>query len=138
MAARCSYVFLGNTGLKVSNLALGTMTFGGHPDGRPTQCDEAEARRLLDAFVAVGGNFIDTADVYQAGESESILGRWLQTKEPAFRRQVIIATKARFPLGPGVGVNDVGLSRHHLLNAVEDSLERMHTSYIDLFQVRGL
>jgi aryl-alcohol dehydrogenase-like predicted oxidoreductase len=70
------YFFLGATGLKVSSLCLGTMTFGAAPGGAPatTQCSEEEAHRILDAFVAAGGNFIDTADVYQKGESERVVG----------------------------------------------------------------
>ncbi|MCK6628988.1 MAG: aldo/keto reductase [Anaerolineae bacterium] len=117
------YRFLGNTGLKVSELCLGAMTFG-------READEAISRRILDRFVEAGGNFIDTADVYTQGASEEIVGRWLQGKN---RDDFIIATKVRFPMGQGP--NDVGLSRKHILAGVEASLRRLGTDYIDLYQV---
>jgi aryl-alcohol dehydrogenase-like predicted oxidoreductase len=115
--------YLGRTGLKVSELCLGAMTFG-------RETSEADSHRMLDRFVQAGGNFIDTADVYSQGISEEILGRWLAGKR---RDDFVIATKVRFPMGSGP--NDVGLSRKHILSAVEDSLRRMNTSYIDLYQV---
>ncbi|MBE7469934.1 MAG: aldo/keto reductase [Anaerolineae bacterium] len=117
------YRFLGNTGLKVSELCLGAMTFG-------READEATSRRILDRFVEAGGNFIDTADVYTQGASEEIVGRWLQGKN---RDEFIIATKVRFPMGQAP--NDVGLSRKHILAGVEASLRRLGTDYIDLYQV---
>ncbi len=117
------YRYLGRTGLKVSELCLGAMTFG-------RETSEADSFRMLDRFVQAGGNFIDTADVYSQGISEEILGRWLAGKR---RDELVIATKVRFPMGSGP--NDVGLSRKHILSAVEDSLRRMNTSYIDLYQV---
>lgn len=128
------YVYLGNTGLKVSNLCLGTMTFG-TVVGEMAQCTEETAFAILDAFVAAGGNFIDTADVYQKGESERILGRWLKKNE-ANRHKFVIATKVRGIVepGPNAGPNDIGLSRMHILKGVEDSLSRLQTSYIDLYQ----
>jgi aryl-alcohol dehydrogenase-like predicted oxidoreductase len=126
------FVFLGGTGLKVSTLCLGTMTFGGEAS---TQCSEAEAFRILDAFVAGGGNFIDTADVYAKGESERIIGRWLARGGPDLRRRVVLATKVRGAVDPATaGPNDVGLSRAHILDGVAASLERLQTSYIDLYQ----
>jgi aryl-alcohol dehydrogenase-like predicted oxidoreductase len=129
------YNFVGATGLKVSNLALGTMTFG-DAVGPMVQCGEETSHAILDAFVAAGGNFIDTADVYQRGESERILGRWL-AKNAAIRHKLVVATKARGVVepGPNAGPNDSGLSRSHLLKAVEDSLSRLQTSYIDLMQM---
>lgn len=118
-----NYRYLGNTGLKVSELCLGTMTFG-------REIDEKLSHHMLDKFVEAGGNFIDTADVYSTGVSEEITGRWLQEKS---RDALIIATKVRFPMGEGP--NDVGLSRKHILSGVENSLRRLQTEYIDLYQV---
>ena len=117
------YRYLGRTGLKVSELCLGAMTFG-------RESTEEVSYQLLDCFAEAGGNFIDTADVYSQGVSEEILGRWLKTKP---RDDFVIATKARFPMG--AGPNDVGLSRKHIFTAVEASLRRLNTSYIDLYQV---
>lgn len=117
------YRYLGATGLKVSELCLGAMTFG-------READEAASFAMLDAFVDAGGNFIDTANVYTAGASEEITGRWLENKS---RDDFVIATKVRFPMG--TGPNDLGLSRKHILKSVEDSLHRLHTDYIDLYQV---
>lgn len=125
------YVYLGNTGLKVSNMCLGTMNFGGEAT-KVTQCSEEESHKILDAFVAAGGNFIDTADIYSGGESEAIVGRWLAKR--ADRHRLVIATKARFPVEAKPTCNDVGLSRGHLLYAVEQSLKRLQTDYIDLYQ----
>ncbi len=115
--------FLGKTGLKVSELCLGAMTFG-------READEATSHAMLDRFIEAGGNFIDTANVYAGGESEKALGRWLKGKR---RDDVVIATKVRFPMGQGV--NDIGLSRKHILASVEASLNRLGTDYIDLYQV---
>ncbi len=119
------YRFLGKTGLKVSELCLGAMTFG-------WTTVEEDSRRIMDRFVEAGGNFIDTADVYSGGKSEEIVGRWLKTKP---RDQMVIATKIRFPTGSGP--NDVGLSRSHILAGVEASLRRLGTDYIDLYQVHA-
>ena len=127
------YVFLGGTGLKVSTLCLGTMTFG-EVVGPMAQCSEETAFAILDRFVEKGGNFIDTADVYQKGESERILGRWLK-KNAAVRHKLVIATKCRGAVdAAAAGPNDVGRSRAHVLKAVADSLERLQTDYIDLLQ----
>ena len=115
--------FLGRTGLKVSELCLGAMTFG-------REASEEESRRMLDRFAEAGGNFIDTANVYTRGVSEEIVGRWLKTRR---REDFVIATKVRFPMGEGP--NDVGLSRKHILAEVEASLRRLGTDYIDLYQV---
>jgi len=117
------YRYLGRTGLKVSELCLGAMTFG-------RESTEEVSFQMLDCFVEAGGNFIDTADVYSQGISEEILGRWLKGKQ---RDDLVIATKVRFPMGPGP--NDLGLSRKHILSAVEASLRRLNTDYIDLYQV---
>ncbi len=118
---------LGRTGLKVSNLCLGTMTFGNTQWG----CDEATARKIVDRFLDAGGNFVDTADVYSAGASEEITGRAIREK----RGQVVLATKVAGPMGSGP--NDLGVSRKHILDAVEGSLRRLGTDYIDLYQVHA-
>ena len=118
-----NFRFMGRTGLKVSSLCLGAMTFGG-------DASEAVSFKIMDRFVAAGGNFIDTANVYGQGISEQIVGRWLQTQK---RDDLVIATKVRFPMGEGA--NDVGLSRKHILASVETSLKRLQTDYIDLYQV---
>jgi len=119
---------LGNSGLEVSPLAFGGNVFG-------WTVDEPTSFRLLDAFVAAGFNFIDTADVYskwapgnKGGESESILGDWL--KRSGKRRQVVIATKVGVEMGPG----QKGLSKAYILRAAEESLKRLQTDYIDLYQ----
>ncbi|MCB9453719.1 MAG: aldo/keto reductase [Anaerolineaceae bacterium] len=117
------YRSMGKTGLKVSELCLGAMTFG-------RESTEEISVAMLNRFVEAGGNFIDTADVYSQGISEEILGRWL----PGQRRDdLVIATKVRFPMGDRP--NDVGLSRKHILAGVEASLRRLNTDYIDLYQV---
>ena len=117
------YRYLGRTGLKVSELCLGAMTFG-------RESTEAESIQMMNRFVEAGGNFIDTANVYTRGISEEIVGRWLRNRN---RDELVIATKARFPMSEGP--NDLGLSRKHLLGAVEASLRRLQTDYIDLYQV---
>ena len=117
------YRYLGRTGLQVSELCLGAMTFG-------RESSEELSFQILDCFVEQGGNFIDTANVYSQGKSEEILGRWLKGKQ---RDDLVIATKVRFSMGPGP--NDLGLSRKHILSAVEASLRRLDTTYIDLYQV---
>jgi len=119
------YRYLGRTGLKVSELCLGAMTFG-------RETPEIESYQMLDRFIEVGGNFIDTADVYSQGLSESILGRWLKQQQ---RDDFVIATKVRFNMGEGP--NDLGLSRKHILAGVEASLKRLATDYIDLYQIHG-
>ena len=117
------YRFLGRTGMRVSELCLGAMTFG-------RETEEADSFRMMDRFVDAGGNFIDTADVYTAGVSEEIVGRWMKDKR---RDDIVLATKVRFTMGPGP--NDIGLSRKHILSGVEASLRRLQTETIDLYQV---
>lgn len=114
---------IGKTGLQVSELCLGAMTFG-------RESSEEVSNQMLNRFLEVGGNFIDTADAYSQGLSEEILGRWLKTKS---RHDLVIATKVRW--GVSDGPNNSGLSRKHILNAVEGSLRRLGTDYIDLYQV---
>lgn len=117
------YRYMGKTGLKVSELCLGAMTFG-----RETTPEDSHA--IMSAFVEAGGNFIDTADVYTRGRSEEIVGDWLSEQT---REDMVIATKVRFPMGDGV--NEVGLSRKHILDGIDKSLKRLKTDYIDLYQV---
>jgi aryl-alcohol dehydrogenase-like predicted oxidoreductase len=121
---------LGRTGLKVSALCLGGNTFGWTTDQKASEA-------VLDAYMEAGGNFIDTADVYarwvpgnKGGESETALGLWMAARRN--RHTVIMATKVCGPMGPGP--NDAGLSRQHIMQAVEDSLTRLKTDYIDLYQ----
>lgn len=118
---------LGRTGLKVSNLCLGAMTFGNQQWG----CDEATSKAIVDRFVESGGNFIDTADIYANGVSEQITGRLIRDK----RQGLVLATKVAGPMGGGP--NDLGLSRKHVLDAVDASLRRLGTDYIDLYQVHA-
>jgi aryl-alcohol dehydrogenase-like predicted oxidoreductase len=106
----------------VSELCLGCMTFG-------RELDEAGSRELVDHFISSGGNFIDTADVYSSGVSERITGVAIK----GVREDVVLATKVYFPTGEGV--NDAGLSRKHIMRACEESLRRLGTEYIDLYQV---
>lgn len=121
------YRTLGHSGTAVTDLTLGTMTFG-------HEASEEASRAILDAFVAAGGNFIDTADVYTQGVSEEIVGRWLAA-HPTEAEQVVIATKGRFPMGDGP--NDLGLSRRHLSRALDASLERLGVETIDLYQMHA-
>jgi aryl-alcohol dehydrogenase-like predicted oxidoreductase len=121
------YRKLGPSGAIVTHFALGTMTFG-------AESDEAVSFQLLDDYAAAGGNFIDTADVYSAGVSEEIVGRWLKSRT-AEARAMIVATKGRFPMGKGP--NDLGLSRRHLGRALDDSLRRLGIEQIDLYQMHG-
>lgn len=127
-----TYTHLGKSGLKVSNICLGTMTFGKQGSDWPTQADEVKAHTILDRFVELGGNFIDTANIYQRGISEEIIGKWLKTQK---REDIVVATKVRFTMGSGP--NDVGLSRRHILQMCDDSLKRLQTDYIDLYQTHG-
>jgi aryl-alcohol dehydrogenase-like predicted oxidoreductase len=124
------YRKLGRTGLKVSELCLGTMQWG-------WTASEETAFAVMDAFVAAGGNFIDTADVYSrwvegnpGGVSEQIIGRWMKARDN--RRQIVLATKVRGVMWPGP--NGEGLSRGHIMSAAEDSLRRLQTDVIDLYQ----
>lgn len=128
------YRELGRSGLRVSVLTLGTMTFGGRGRFALTgEVDAPGAKRMVDACLAAGVNLIDTADVYSEGASEQIVGELVAGLDGATRDQVLVATKARFTMGPGP--NDAGLSRHHLFRACEASLRRLGTDHIDLYQV---
>jgi aryl-alcohol dehydrogenase-like predicted oxidoreductase len=126
---------LGRTGLTVSRLALGTMTFG-------LQTDEAVSFQVLDKATEAGINFLDTADVYPlggtvetTGRTEEIIGRWLQSKGPGARRRFVIATKAVGMVGPNPW--DQGASRKHLLDAIDASLARLQTDHVDLYQLHS-
>lgn len=127
------YRRLGRTGMKVSELCLGTMQWG-------WTADEATSFTIMDAFVGAGGNFIDTADVYSrwvegnpGGVSEEIIGRWMKAR--GNRQSIVLATKARGRMWDGP--NGEGLSRAHLMRAVDDSLRRLQTDYIDLYQTHS-
>jgi aryl-alcohol dehydrogenase (NADP+) len=124
------YVRLGSTGLKVSRICLGTMTYGS-PEWHPWTLDEQASRPFIKRALEHGVNFFDTADMYSRGVSEEVVGRAL--KDFARRDQVVIATKAFQPMGDGP--NDRGLSRKHLFDAIDASLRRLGTDYVDLYQI---
>ena len=126
------YRRLGRTGLKVSPLCLGTMQFG-------WTADVTDSYNIMDKSVELGCNFFDTANIYSSwaegndgGVSESIIGRWL-SKSEVRRQDLVLATKVRGKMGEGP--NDSGLSRQHIFTAVDDSLRRLQSEYIDLYQV---
>lgn len=121
------YRLLGSSGAVVSRLCLGTMTFGDE-----TSPEDSHAQ--LDAFVDAGGTFIDTADVYSQGVSESIIGEWLAGRD-GMRDRVVLATKGRFPMGDST--NGVGLSRRHLADALDASLSRLGVETVDLYQLHA-
>jgi aryl-alcohol dehydrogenase-like predicted oxidoreductase len=126
------YRQLGNSGLRVSALSFGTGTFGGGDNElfRAFGANElAEATRIVDVCIEAGINLFDTADAYSNGQSEQILGKALGAR----RDQVLIATKAYFRMGPGE--NDLGGSRQHLIKACDESLSRLGTDYVDLYQL---
>jgi 1-deoxyxylulose-5-phosphate synthase len=124
------YLNLGKTGLKVSRICLGTLTFG-TPEWRDWVLDEEKSRPIILRALEMGINFIDTADMYSLGVSEEVVGRAL--KDYARREEVVLASKVFFPMGDGV--NQRGLSRSHILNAVDSSLKRLGTDYLDLYQI---
>jgi len=124
------YVNLGRTGLKVSRICLGAMTYG-TPKWRAWVLDEQESRPFIQRALEMGINFFDTANMYSRGVSEQVLGRAL--KDFTRRDEVVIATKVFYPLKEGP--NQRGLSRVAILRAVEDSLKRLDTDYIDLYQI---
>ena len=138
------YKTLGNTGLLVSEICLGTMTFAGDDPTALTEngviwksignVDQAGVDTLMKASIDAGVNFIDTADVYSEGKSEVSVGRSLKNLGIA-RKDIVIATKVYGRTGPGR--NDVGASRGHIMDAIDASLQRLQTDYIDLYQVHG-
>ena len=124
------YVNLGSTGLKVSRLCLGTMTYGSKK-WREWVLEEEESRPFIKRALELGINFFDTADMYSVGVSEEIVGRAL--KDFARRDRVVIATKVFNPMGDDP--NQKGLSRKHIMHAIDDSLRRLQTDYVDLYQI---
>ncbi|XXY47302.1 aldo/keto reductase [Sorangium sp. So ce269] len=125
------YTNLGSTGLKVSRICLGAMTFGS-PRWRDWVLDEAASRPLIKRALDLGINFFDTADVYSLGESEAVLGRALKEIGPS-RDRLVIATKVNSPMGDDP--NQRGLSRKHIRHSIDDSLRRLGTDYVDLYQI---
>jgi len=129
------YNFLGNTGLVVSELCFGTMTFGGKGYWEAIgSVQQKEVNDLMKVVVDSGINFIDTANVYSFGESETLLGQSIKDLG-INRNQLVIATKVRGRMGEGV--NDMGLSRYHIFQSVDDSLKRLQTDHIDMLYVHG-
>lgn len=122
------YRYLGNSGLAVSTIGLGTMTFGQEKWGS----DEATSIEILNSYIEEGGNFIDTASQYTNGKSESIIGKWLSGQN---RDDFILATKCGFQFKKGI--NNRGLSRKNIIATCERSLKRLKTDYIDLYQIYG-
>ena len=118
------YKFLGKSGLKVSEIAFGVQTFG-------WCADENTAHAILDRFVAEGGNLLDTANSYNEGRAEQILGKWLQSRKN--RDALVVNTKVFFPTGNGP--NDTGLTRKHIYNEIDKSLRRLNTDYVDVYQL---
>ena len=117
------YNKMGNSGLLVSEIALGTMIFG---ENTTRGADQKTASKIIHRFLDQGGNHIDTANVYVKGRSEEIVGRAIKGK----RDQVVLASKVRFAMGPGP--NDQGLSRSHIIKSVEDSLRRLNVDFLDI------
>ena len=115
---------LGNSGLLVSELCLGTMVFG---DDSSRGTDQETAEKIIHKYLDAGGNHLDTANVYVNGRSEEIVGQAIKGR----RSKVVLATKVRFRMTDNV--NDVGLTRHHIINQVEQSLKALNTDYIDLY-----
>ncbi len=127
-----NYRVLGRTGLLVSELCFGAMTFGGKGMFAVAgTLGQPEANKLVARALDAGINFFDTANVYSEGESEKILGQALGAR----RKEIVLATKVRGKMGPGP--NDVGLSRKHILDAIDASLTRLNTDYVDLYQIHG-
>ncbi len=125
------YLRLGSTGLKVSRICLGCMSYGGSNERWQWALDEEHSRPFIQRALELGINFFDTADVYSFGMSETIVGRALH--DFTSRDQVVIATKVRSEMGPGP--NDQGLSRKHILSSIDASLKRLGTDYVDLYQI---
>src|SRR5438477_5218918 len=125
------YVNLGETGLKVSRICLGTMTYGSSK-WREWVLDEEASRPLIKQALEAGINFFDTADMYSLGGSEEVLGRALKDFG-AGREKVVIATKVFYPMGQGP--DERGLSRKHIMAAIDASLLRLGTDYVDLYQI---
>jgi 1-deoxyxylulose-5-phosphate synthase len=125
------YVNLGRSGLKVSRICLGMMTYG-TPSWREWVLDEEAARPFVQRAIELGINFFDTADMYSLGVSEEVTGKLLK-EYAANREEVVLATKVHFPIGQGP--NGRGLSRKHIMEAIDNSLRRLGTDYVDLYQI---
>jgi aryl-alcohol dehydrogenase-like predicted oxidoreductase len=125
------YIRFGNTGMTVSCLCLGTMTYGKPTDRWPWALNEEQSRPFIQKALELGFNFFDTADVYTAGASEEVVGRAL--RDFAKRDDYVLATKVFNAMGPGP--NDKGLSRKHILSAIDASLRRLGMDYVDLYQI---
>ncbi|MDB4900840.1 MAG: aldo/keto reductase [Mucilaginibacter sp.] len=126
-----NYTRFGNTGMTVSRLCLGTMTYGEPTDRWPWALNEEQSRPFIKKALELGINFFDTADVYTAGASEKVVGKALN--DFSKRDEVVLATKVFNPMGPGP--NDKGLSRKHIMSAIDASLKRLGTDYVDLYQI---
>jgi aryl-alcohol dehydrogenase-like predicted oxidoreductase len=125
------YVRFGSTGMKVSRICLGCMSYGGADERWPWAMDEENSRPFIQQALELGINFFDTANVYSKGRSEEIVGKALH--DFASRDEVVIATKVYFEMGPGP--NDRGLSRKHILSSIDASLKRLGMDYVDLYQI---
>ena len=125
------YIRLGTTGLKVSRICLGCMSYGQPTKQWPWALDEEHSRPFIQHALELGITFFDTADVYSGGKSEEVVGRAL--RDFASRDEVVIATKVHGVMGPGP--NDHGLSRKHILSAIDASLKRLGTDYVDVYQI---
>jgi len=125
------YIRFGNTGMMVSRLCLGTMTYGKPTERWPWALNEEESRPFIKRALEIGINFFDTADIYASGASEEVVGRALN--DFARRDEIVLATKVFNPMGPGP--NDKGLSRKHIMSAIDASLKRLGTDYVDLYQI---
>ena len=125
------YIRFGGTGMKVSKICLGCMTYGTPTDRWPWALNEEQSRPFIQKALDMGINFFDTADVYTGGESEKVVGRAL--RDMSKRDDIVLATKVYNPMGPGP--NDKGLSRKHILSAIDASLTRLGTDYVDLYQI---
>ena len=125
------YIRLGATGMKVSRICLGCMSYGRATERWPWALDEQQSRPFIKRALELGINFFDTADVYSLGASEEVVGRAL--RDFAKREDVVIATKVFSDMGPGP--NDRGLSRKHILRSIDSSLKRLGTDYVDLYQI---
>ena len=125
------YIRFGNTGMMVSRICLGTMTYGKPTDRWPWALNEEQSRPFIKKALELGINFFDTADIYSYGTSEEVVGKAL--KDFASRDEVVLATKVFNPMGPGP--NDKGLSRKHIMSAIDASLKRLNTDYVDLYQI---
>ncbi|XP_025113689.1 uncharacterized protein LOC112575844 isoform X2 [Pomacea canaliculata] len=129
---KCHYNYLGRSGLKVSNICLGAMTFGQTPASQGNLTEEA-SYAIIDRYVQWGGNFIDTADVYGKGASETVVGSWLAKQE---RENFVVATKVRAVMDDK-NPNLVGSSRRHITSSIDKSLRRLQTDYVDLYQLHN-